>query len=107
MAVRTAYVAFTTAAGLTVAGKLSIPASEAKGPAVGICHGSDRGEGIARLTRALDFLVVEGVRTSADLPRRIVRDPVFIAGDLSTRYLEQFFEREAQERGAAPEGESL
>ncbi|MBP7812204.1 MAG: acetyl-CoA carboxylase biotin carboxylase subunit, partial [Thermoanaerobaculia bacterium] len=72
-----------------------------------ICHGSDRAEAIARLTRALDFLVVEGVRTSADLHRRIVRDPVFIAGDLSTRYLEQFFEREAQERGAAPEGESL
>lgn len=72
-----------------------------------ICHGSDRAEAIARLTRALDFLVVEGIRTSADLHRRIVRDPVFIAGDLSTRYLEQFFEREAQERGTAPEGESL
>lgn len=45
MAVRTAYVAFTTAAGLTVAGKLSIPASDAKVPAVVICHGSDGVDG--------------------------------------------------------------
>lgn len=47
MSVRTAYVAFATAAdpALTVAGKLSIPTAEGKVPAVVICHGSDGVDG--------------------------------------------------------------
>ena len=72
-----------------------------------VCHGADRAEAIARATRALDFFVVEGIRTSVQLHRRILRDPQFAAGELSTRFMEQFLEREQIARrahGAGREG---
>jgi acetyl-CoA carboxylase biotin carboxylase subunit len=56
------------------------------------------------MARALDFFVVEGIKTSIPLHRRIVADPEFIAGRLSTRYMEEFFEREKR-RAAAAEAE--
>ena len=60
-----------------------------------IVHGRDRTEAIARMARSLDFMVVEGIRTSIPLHRRILRDPIFASGTLSTRFLEQMLEREA------------
>jgi acetyl-CoA carboxylase, biotin carboxylase subunit len=53
-----------------------------------IAHGADRDEAIARMQRALDFFVVEGIRTSIPLHKEILRDPVFRSGRLSTRFLE-------------------
>ncbi|HXO22397.1 MAG TPA: acetyl-CoA carboxylase biotin carboxylase subunit [Thermoanaerobaculia bacterium] len=61
-----------------------------------IVHDRSRREAIARMSRALDFFVVEGIETSIPLHKRIVRDPAFIAGDLSTRFMERFFEREGR-----------
>ncbi|MDH3403321.1 MAG: acetyl-CoA carboxylase biotin carboxylase subunit [Acidobacteriota bacterium] len=55
-----------------------------------ICHGRDRAEAIARTRRALDFFVVEGVHTSIPMHQRILRDPDFVAGRLSTRFMERF-----------------
>jgi len=55
-----------------------------------ITYGRDRAEALARMERALDFFVVEGVETSIDLHKRIVRDPRFRAGLLSTRFMERF-----------------
>lgn len=55
-----------------------------------IAHGKDREEAIQRLQRALDFFVIEGVDTTLDLHRRIVRDRHFLEGDLSTRFMEIF-----------------
>ena len=55
-----------------------------------IAHGRDRDEAIARMERALDTFVVEGVRTSIPLQRRIMSDRHFRAGDLSTRFMERF-----------------
>ena len=55
-----------------------------------IAHGRDRDEAIARMERALDSFVVEGVRTSIPLQRRIMSDRHFRAGDLSTRFMERF-----------------
>ena len=46
------------------------------------------------MLRALDFFVVEGIQTSIPLHRKIVRDPDFLAGNLSTRFMERFFARE-------------
>ena len=63
-----------------------------------VVHGKDRREAIARMQRALDFFVVEGPHTSIELHRRIVRDPTFIAGELSTRFMERFL---AADRGGA------
>lgn len=73
-----------------------------------IVHGRDRREAIARMARSLEFMVVEGIKTSIPLHRRILRDPVFGDGALSTRFLEQMLEREETARRAhLPESRSL
>ncbi len=55
-----------------------------------VVHGEDRAEAIARMQRALDFFVVEGIQTTISLHQRIVKDRRFRAGDLSTRFMERF-----------------
>ncbi len=60
-----------------------------------LARGKDREEAIARMLRALDFFVVEGVKTSIPLHKRILRDELFRRGELSTRFMETFFERAA------------
>jgi len=55
-----------------------------------IAYGSNRMEAIARMRRALDTLVVEGIRTTAPLHRLIMDHPDFIAGTFSTKWLEGF-----------------
>jgi acetyl-CoA carboxylase biotin carboxylase subunit len=61
-----------------------------------IVHDRTRPETLARMSRALDFFVVEGIHTSIPLHKRILRDPELIAGRLSTRFLEGFLKRQAQ-----------
>ena len=63
-----------------------------------IVHDRSREQAISRMRRALDFFVVEGIHTSIPLHKRILRDPDFIAGRLSTRFMERFLQREARER---------
>jgi acetyl-CoA carboxylase biotin carboxylase subunit len=55
-----------------------------------IVWGRDREEAIRRGRRALDFFVIEGVRTTIPLHRRILDDPDFIDGKLSTHFMERF-----------------
>ena len=55
-----------------------------------IAHGRDRQEAIARMRRALDMFVVEGVQTTIPLQQRILIDADFLAGDYDTRFLERF-----------------
>jgi acetyl-CoA carboxylase, biotin carboxylase subunit len=55
-----------------------------------IVWGRDRDEAIGRGRRALDFFVVEGVKTTIPLHRRILDDPDFISGRLSTHFMERF-----------------
>src|SRR6202163_763720 len=52
-----------------------------------IAHGSDRAEAIARMRRALDMFVVEGIYTSIELHQRILEHPDFVAGKLDTGFL--------------------
>ncbi len=54
-----------------------------------IVWGRDRAEAISRGRRALDFFVIEGVKTTIPLHRRILDDPDFVAGRLSTRFMER------------------
>jgi acetyl-CoA carboxylase biotin carboxylase subunit len=56
-----------------------------------IAHGSTRHEAIARLERALEMFVVEGIYTTIPLHQRILKEPDFIAGRLDTHFLERFF----------------
>ena len=52
-----------------------------------IAHGADRDEALARLERALDATVVEGVTTNLPFLRWLVRHPAFRAGAVSTAFL--------------------
>ena len=47
-----------------------------------------------RLKRALEEFVVEGMKTNVALHQRIVRDPEFLAGDYTIKWLEQWLERD-------------
>lgn len=53
-----------------------------------IVRGDTREEAVARLSSALDRLNIEGISTTADLHRAIVRDPRFQAGGVDTRFFE-------------------
>ena len=55
-----------------------------------IVHGRDRQEAIARMKRTLEMSVVEGIRTTIPLHLKILNDPDFIAGRLSTHFMERF-----------------
>jgi acetyl-CoA carboxylase biotin carboxylase subunit len=55
-----------------------------------IVHGRDRQEAIARMKRTLEMSVVEGIRTSIPLHLRILSEPDFVAGRLSTHFMERF-----------------
>jgi acetyl-CoA carboxylase biotin carboxylase subunit len=54
-----------------------------------IVWGRNREEAIGRGRRALDFFVIEGIKTTIPLHRRILDDADFIAGNLSTRFMER------------------
>jgi acetyl-CoA carboxylase biotin carboxylase subunit len=54
-----------------------------------IAHGHDRAEAIARMQGALGGFVVEGVKTTIPLHKRILADPDFIAGNFDTHFLER------------------
>jgi acetyl-CoA carboxylase, biotin carboxylase subunit len=53
-------------------------------------YGRDRTEAIARMRRALDVVVMEGIKTNAPLHRRIMDNPEFLAGQLDTHFMERF-----------------
>ena len=55
-----------------------------------ITHGRDRQEAIARMRRALDEFVIEGIKTTIPLHRRIFEDPDFQKGHVSTAFLDRF-----------------
>jgi acetyl-CoA carboxylase, biotin carboxylase subunit len=52
-----------------------------------IAYGHDRAEAIARMRRALDMFVVEGIYTTIPLHQRIMQDPDFISGQFDTSFL--------------------
>jgi acetyl-CoA carboxylase biotin carboxylase subunit len=54
-----------------------------------ICHGKDRAEAIARMRRALDQCIIEGIKTTIPLHQRILADPDFADGHFDTGYLER------------------
>jgi acetyl-CoA carboxylase biotin carboxylase subunit len=54
-----------------------------------IAHGRDRTEAIVRMRGALGGFVVEGIKTSIPLQKRILTDPDFVAGNFDTHFLER------------------
>ena len=63
-----------------------------------IVHGRDRQEAIARMKRTLEMTVIEGIKTSIPLHLRILGDADFIAGKLSTSFMERLLSRPPQGR---------
>jgi acetyl-CoA carboxylase biotin carboxylase subunit len=59
-----------------------------------IAHGRDRQEAIARMRRTLEMTVIEGIHTSVPLHLKILNDPDFQAGRLSTSFMERFMPRQ-------------
>src|SRR5215471_10579722 len=58
-----------------------------------IVHGRDRQEAIARMRRVLEMTVIEGIKTTIPLHLRVLNDSDFIAGRLSTSFMERFLVR--------------
>jgi acetyl-CoA carboxylase, biotin carboxylase subunit len=63
-----------------------------------IAHGKDRNEAMARMRRALDMFVVEGIHTTIPLHRGIFNDQEFRAGEFDTKFMERYFEREKERK---------
>jgi acetyl-CoA carboxylase biotin carboxylase subunit len=58
-----------------------------------IVHGRDRQEAVARMKRTLEMTVIEGIKTSIPLHLKILNDPEFVAGKLSTSFMDRFMSR--------------
>jgi acetyl-CoA carboxylase, biotin carboxylase subunit len=54
-----------------------------------IVKGRDRAEAIGRMKRALEMFVIEGIKTSIPLHRRIMAHPDFAAGKFDTHFIEK------------------
>src|SRR5437762_3373919 len=63
-----------------------------------IVHGRDRQEAIARMRRTLEMTVVEGIKTTIPLHLRILADADFVAGKLSTSFMDRFVPRPGARR---------
>ncbi len=55
-----------------------------------IAYGENRFETIARMRRALEEYVIEGVKTTIPLHRHIFNSPLFVNGRLHTGFLDEF-----------------
>ena len=55
-----------------------------------IVKGRDRGEALARMRRALEMFVVEGIKTSIPMHLRILADADFTAGNFDTHFIERY-----------------
>jgi len=55
-----------------------------------ITYGRDRTEAIARMRRTLEMTVVDGIKTTIPLHLKIMADPDFIAGRLSTSFMDRY-----------------
>jgi acetyl-CoA carboxylase biotin carboxylase subunit len=54
-----------------------------------VVHGKDRAEAIARMKRALDEFIIEGIKTTIPFHKKVLNMPAFIKGDFNTSFLEK------------------
>ncbi len=54
-----------------------------------IVHGRNREEAIARMKRALDEFIVEGIKTTIPFHKKVLNDPDFIKGEFNTGFVEK------------------
>ncbi len=58
-----------------------------------ITYGNNRAEAIKRMERALEMMIVEGVKTTIPLQQRILSNGEFQEGRIHTHFLDRFFPR--------------
>ncbi len=56
-----------------------------------IVYADTRAEAIARMLRALDEFIIEGVKTTIPLHKKILSDPDFQSGNISTKFMERYY----------------
>lgn len=56
-----------------------------------IVTGKTREEAIARMNRSLDEFIIQGIKTSIPLHKRIFAHPSFISGDFGTDFIDRYF----------------
>ncbi len=61
-----------------------------------ICHASNREEAMNKMQRALSQFVVQGIHTTIPLHEKIFADDEFRSGGIDTKFMERFFDRQAQ-----------
>lgn len=54
-----------------------------------IVHGRDRAEAIMKMRRALDEFIIEGIKTTIPVHKKILTDPDFSAGNFTTSFIEK------------------
>src|SRR5437870_2928495 len=55
-----------------------------------IVHGRDRQEAIGRMKRTLEMTVLEGIKTTIPMHLKILAEPDFVAGKLSTAFMDRY-----------------
>jgi acetyl-CoA carboxylase biotin carboxylase subunit len=58
-----------------------------------IVHGHDRDEALSRMMRALDEYIIEGIKTTIPLHKKVLLDQDFRRGEFYTNFLERFNNR--------------
>jgi acetyl-CoA carboxylase biotin carboxylase subunit len=66
-----------------------------------IVHARTRELAIARMKRALEVMVIEGIKTTIPLHQKIMDDPRFRAGDIGTDFMEYFLTRNGKKVAAS------
>jgi len=55
-----------------------------------IVHADTREEAIMRMNRALDEFIIEGIKTTIPMHKKILADPDFQQGNISTKFMERY-----------------
>lgn len=55
-----------------------------------IVHAPTRQEAIARMQRALDEFVIDGVHTTIPFHQKVLQHPAFVSGEFNTKFLEMY-----------------
>lgn len=58
-----------------------------------IVHDKSRADAIMKMKRALDEFIIEGVKTTIPLHKRVMDDPDFVHGDFNTNFIEKLNSR--------------
>ena len=56
-----------------------------------IVYAATRDEAILRMNRALDEFIIEGVKTTIPMHKKIIAEPDFQTGNISTKFMERYY----------------